>query len=441
MKRSLDKNSDKHRGYEPFGAAYDMLHCRAPEILIEGPAGTGKTRAVLEKAHHLAQKYPGMRGLLVRKTRRSMTESVLVTFEDKVIPADWRIVRHRGRALRESYRYRNGSTLVLGGMDRASRVMSSEYDFIAVFEARELTEDDWESLLTRLRNGRMPYHQAVADTNPDAPTHWLNRRAERGAMVRFRSRHQDNPVATRDYLDRLARLTGVRLARLGRGQWVAAEGAVYEQWDPTMHLLDRFPLPGHWRRLRSIDFGYTQPFVCQWWALDEDGRMYLYREIYMTRRLVADHAALIREHSALETIDATVADHDAEGRATLERCGVATLAASKTIGPGIQAVATRLRAAGDGRPRLFILRDSLVQRDEERLNAGEPWCTEQEFDSYVWAKRPGREIHEEYPTARHDHGMDAMRYAVAHVDGPGQQLSVRVMGASKVVKSAIGSRS
>ena len=37
------------RPYRPYGAAYDMWCCRAPEVLIEGPAGTGKSRAVLEK--------------------------------------------------------------------------------------------------------------------------------------------------------------------------------------------------------------------------------------------------------------------------------------------------------------------------------------------------------------------------------------------------------
>jgi predicted transcriptional regulator len=39
-----------------------------------------------------------------------------------------------------------------------------------------------------------------------------------------------------------------------------------------------------------VDFGYTNPFVMQWWAEDPDGRLYLYREIYRTRRLVEDHA-------------------------------------------------------------------------------------------------------------------------------------------------------
>jgi phage terminase large subunit len=67
-----------NKPYRPYGVAQGLLYCHAPEVLMEGPAGTGKTRALLEKANLCALKYPGMRALLVRKTRESMTESVLV---------------------------------------------------------------------------------------------------------------------------------------------------------------------------------------------------------------------------------------------------------------------------------------------------------------------------------------------------------------------------
>ena len=30
----------------------------------------------------------------------------------------------------------------------------------------------------------------------------------------------------------------------------------------------------------SVDFGFTNPIVIQWWAEDPDGRLYLYRELY-----------------------------------------------------------------------------------------------------------------------------------------------------------------
>ncbi len=47
--------------YRRRGAAKALFRCHAPEVLIEGPAGTGKTRAVLEKINQLCEKYPGTR--------------------------------------------------------------------------------------------------------------------------------------------------------------------------------------------------------------------------------------------------------------------------------------------------------------------------------------------------------------------------------------------
>src|SRR3990167_5067145 len=63
-----------YRPYQPFGACLDLFYTRADEVLISGPAGTGKSRACLEKLHLCASKYPGMRGLMIRKTRESLTQ-------------------------------------------------------------------------------------------------------------------------------------------------------------------------------------------------------------------------------------------------------------------------------------------------------------------------------------------------------------------------------
>lgn len=357
-----------------------------------------------------------------------MTESVLVTYEEKVVQSGSPMLDGASRAQRRSYTYRNGSVLVVGGLDKSSRIMSTEYDMIAVFEATEVFLGEYEDLLTRLRNGMMPYHQIITDCNPGAPTHWLNLRAREEKMARILSRHQDNPrlfdmqrrrwtPEGERYRATLSRLSGARRARLLDGAWAAQEGMVYGTWDDAVHIVDRFDIPKDWPRYRVIDFGYTNALVCQWWAEDPDGRLYRYREIYHTQRRVSEHARQINALSAGERILFTVCDHDAEDRATLEAEGIPTIPADKRIRTGIEAVQARLEAAGDGRPRLFFLRDSLVERDESLLAARKPFCTEQEIDGYVWPKgRDGKEL-KEVPVKADDHGMDAMRYLVMFKDG------------------------
>jgi hypothetical protein len=111
-----------------------------------------------------------------------------------------------------------------------------------------------------------------------------------------------------------------------------------------------------------------------------------------------------------------ICDHDAEGRATLERhLGMPTTPAYKAVTDGIQLVATRLKVAGDGKPRLYLLRDSLVETDPALVAQKEPTCTEEEFESYVWDLRANRRKGEE-PLKERDHGMDAKRYLVATLD-------------------------
>jgi phage terminase large subunit len=198
----------------------------------------------------------------------------------------------------------------------------------------------------------------------------------------------------------------------------AAEGAVYEEsWDRALHLIDSRVIPAEWPRYWVVDFGYTNPFVWQAWAQDRDGRLYRYREIYHTRTLVEDHAKQILKLTEGEPKPrAIICDHDAEDRATLEKhLGQQTVGAYKAVSAGIQAVASRLRKAGDGKPRLLFLRDSLVSVDRKLAGAHKPTCTEEEFESYVWDQSSGRRKGEE-PIKEDDHGMDAVRYLVAHVD-------------------------
>lgn len=448
----------KKRPYTPYGAAKKLWGCKDEEILIEGPAGTGKSRALLEKIYLMMMKYPGSRALIVRKTRTSMTDSVLVTFEEKVIPARSPVLEGPTRKLRGSYTFPNGSEIVVGGMDTPGKVMSTEYDIIGCFESTELTEADYEALTTRLRNGVISYQQIVCDCNPGAPSHWLNKRANKGMMTRLQSRHRDNPVMFDmklqeftpfgvNYLKKLSRLTGARRARLLDGKWQASEGAVYETWDETLHVVSQMPKGWeYWRKVRSIDFGFNNPFVCLWGAINGDGDIYVYREMYFSGRIVRVHAAGIRDRddtriitpgivqwSEGESIEATVADHDAEDRATLDAEGVDSVPAHKDILPGIEAVKDRLRPQlhGDGsiRPRLYFLRTCLVERDDELIEQNVPFCTLQEFDGYIWKKQRDNAVQttnlKEEPVDKDNHGMDAIRYLVAYVDDlAGEQITI-----------------
>lgn len=419
--------------YEPRGACARLFECRDDEVLLDGPAGTGKSRGALEKLNMLMLANPGAKGLITRKTAVSLTNTALATFEKHVIAEALAmgVIRWFGGSGNKpaAYIYSNGSTINVGGMDKPTKIMSSEYDAIYVQEATELNITDWENLTTRLRNGVISFQQLIADCNPDRPTHFLKQRGDTGATTLLHSRHEDNPrlfdadgqmtPEGRIYIGRLDNLTGVRYHRLRRGLWVAAEGIIFDGFDEAVHLVDKpADPPDTWERIWTVDFGFNHPFVLQCWAIDPDGRAVLYREIYRTKRLVEDHARQIL--GIVQRADGTwlepkpsriICDHDAEDRATLERhLGMPTTPAKKTVSDGIQATQARFKLGDNGRPRISFLRSALVERDPELAEAGRPCSTIEEIPGYVWNET------KDQPVKEMDDGCDAMRYLVADQD-------------------------
>jgi len=216
----------------------------AREVILSGPAGTGKSRAWLTKAHYVASKYPGARVLLVRKTRESMTDSTLVTFERDVLGEGHPLTYGPSRENRHSYKYDNGSEIVVAGMkqsgkDMTAKIMSTDYDLILPFEITEFQLNEWERFLTRLRSGVLPYQQLGGDCNPGPPSSWIWSRQLSGRCVFLQSLHKDNPRWHDGndwtpegiiYIDTLKSLTGYMRDRLYEGRWVQATGVIFDAW-------------------------------------------------------------------------------------------------------------------------------------------------------------------------------------------------------------------
>ena len=417
-----------YHDYVPGGAAHDLftqaVDARHPEILIEGPAGTGKTRAVLEYVNFLCESYPGIRVLLFRKTRTSMNESVLVTWEEKVLwdghPAK---IGDAHRNNRQHYHYPNKSHVVLGGMDNSDRIMSTEYDVACCFEATEISLEDWEKVQSRLRNNVLDWQQGICDCNPGSQYHWLNQRANSGRMERMLSRHQDNPTVTEAYLATLGSLTGARYERLFKGRWVSEEGLVYDCYDPKIHLIDEDEVPELKWYFGSVDWGFRAPGVFQVWGVDGDGAMYRVVEIYRTGKQIdwwADKAWELYNEFDL----AAIACDPAEPRSIdmlNQRMGeprgrdMPALArkADNDIMAGTDQVRWAMDPGEDDEPLLYLVKGALREgRDPALSETLAPCCTEEEVTGYVWLKQDdGKPVKEKPDPSNPDHGLDAMRYA------------------------------
>lgn len=393
--------------YKPRGGAAEFMYAKDPEVIIHGPAETGKTLAACWKLHILASKYAGMQASIVRKTQKSLYGSVLQTFERVIRAAP---VERYGGERPEKYLYANGSIVWAVGMDNPDKVLSSERDYIYVNQAEELTADDWEKLGTRTtgRAAVMPYTQLVGDANPAGSKHWIRERARAGALRLIQGRHADNPTLYDDAgelteqgqrtMARLSQLTGIRRKRLFEGVWATAEGAVYDTFDPSVHVKER-PRDELTRWYLAMDEGYTNPAVILLVGEDLDGRWHIYREWYERGKLQAAVVEWARAWS-LEYQAGTVAvDAAAAGLiADLVNMGVPAIASKGRVRDGIQMIGDRLAVRGDGLPRLTV--------DPSCIN------TINEFESYVW--KPDKDE----PVKENDHAMDALRYLAVLLGGP-----------------------
>lgn len=66
--------------------------------------------------------------------------------------------------------------------------------------------------------------------------------------------------------------------QLLEGNWDAFQGQMFAEFDPAVHVVRPFTIPKWWRRWRSNDPGFTDPFSWYWFAVDPDGTVYVYRE-------------------------------------------------------------------------------------------------------------------------------------------------------------------
>lgn len=381
-----------------------VMECLTPNLLHDGCWFAGKTHVGAAKALFLGLRYPNNCIALVRKKRVDLKATLWKWFVDKVLPPEI-VIAHNDTEL---YRKISNGTEFHGvGLDSdkdVNKLASREYGFIVVEEARETSESDFDEKISRcLRLPTVPFHQLLLLTNPEAPSHYLYKRFILNKLKgyeRIKASMLPNPPAT--YQQRLDQLTGIYKLRYVDGEWAAFEGLVYP-FDPTKHLISRFPIPIDWQRILIIDFGFDNPFVAAWYAISPSDVWYLYREIYMTHRTVNKHAPDIKAYCIADGMEPiAICDHDAEDCATLREHGIMTITAQKDRMTGQQAVYDLF-----DEDRVYFFDDSLVELDQRLVMAKKPTRTVEEFSGYIWANKAKEDM-----IKVNDHGMDTLRYGV-----------------------------
>jgi len=358
-----------------------------------GGVGSGKTYAGCLRA--LLRLDAGMDGMVIAPTYPMLRDVVQRTFLDWCNRLDIRYSFSKSEEKAEVA----GAVILFRSSDQPERLRGPNLNWIYMDEAALMTERTWKVALGRLRVGTP---SAWITTTP-AGFNWVWRQwvdKQDPAYELIHATSPENTFLPKGYVaDLRANYTGEFAAQEIEGDFVAFEGLVYPEFSREIHVQEK-DVGAASGLHRSIDFGYTNPFVCLWGATDEDGRLHIYDEHYRPKMLIKEHAGVIKARPGV--FGFTVADHDAQDVAELGAVGISSRPAQKDVIRGIQKLKARLAVQPDGRPRLTV----------------SPRCsnTIREFGSYRWGETKEGRNEKEEPVKENDHAMDALRYMVMELD-------------------------
>ena len=198
---------------------------------------------------------------------------------------------------------------------------------------------------------------------------------------------------------------GVFFKRYILGLWAAAEGVIYDMFDPEKHvknIKEFFQILVNGNRYVSCDYGTQNATVFLLWNKGIDGKWYCIREYYYSGRdkgkqkTDAEYADDLKKWLDGTRIKAMIVDPSAASFiAELRKRGYKVIKANNDVLDGIRLVGMLLNL------EMLIFSSS---------------CTEtiKEFASYIWDDKAA-EHGEDKPVKQHDHGCDAVRYFVSTV--------------------------
>jgi phage terminase large subunit len=222
----------------------------------------------------------------------------------------------------------NGSTLQFCHCSNENDVdlyQGREFHDLAIDEAGQWTEPMFRKLLGSNRSSKAGISaRTILTGNPGGIGHgWLKRLfVERRFHERERPEDytfiqalvDDNLALIKNdpkYVHRLDSEPNEALRKAFRyGDWNIFAGQYFQEISKEVHFIKPFPIPNHWTRFGAYDYGYNHPAAFGWFATDEDGNTFLYREYIKAQQRVDQFAKFINGFSDTASLYPIVAGRD-----------------------------------------------------------------------------------------------------------------------------------
>lgn len=237
----------------------------------------------------------------------------------------------------------------------------------------------------------------IADTNPDAPTHWLktdyidNENPDNKTLV-FTFTMDDNTFLAPDYVKqkKAQTPTGMFYNREILGLWVSADGLVYQDFDEDRMVIPASQIPNDLHVYCGVDWGFEHKGVITVWGDDNDGNVYLLHEYTSQFKFIDYWVKLAKKlqqrygHNLKFWADSARPDNVTE----FQKAGINCINANKNRMAGVEKCAEYMKQG-----KLFINADGISKFLDE-------------IYQYIWDENTGE------PKKENDDVMDSMRYAI-----------------------------
>lgn len=393
--------SVKQRKILAFGRTqYDALIC-------DGAVRSGKTSIMMIAFVDWAmQKFDGQLFGICGKTVDSAVKNVVIPYISLSYTKEHYSVRWRrmDKVLEVQQGSRINRFEVFGGRDEASFMLVQGRTFAGCLLDEVVLQP--ESFVQQaLARCSVDGSKLWFSCNPSSPTHWFYKTWILGAKERnayyIHFTMRDNPSLSEKTLARYESMySGVFYQRYILGQWVAAEGVVYDCFSQEKNVYSVRPSCVNETtsaKTIAIDYGMQNPtrFLEIW---DTGETVYVDKEYSWDGRAemrqktdgeyAEDLLAFLGEAWCSIIVDPSAASFIAE----LRRRGLYVIPADNAVLDGIRRVS------------------ALLSRGEIRISSD---CKEllNEFGNYVWDKNASL-YGDERPVKQFDHSLDALRYFV-----------------------------
>lgn len=247
--------------------------------------------------------------------------------------------------------------------------------------------------------------------NPDSPYHWfytdyiMNDNIKDKKIWQFMM--EDNLSLDPEYIESLKQMyTGVWYDRMILGLWVAAEGRIYDMYDPAVHMIDTDYFLQHLqvnkkaiKKIVACDYGTASVMTWGMYYVLPNGIVIKRREFYydavkkQAQKTDSQFALMFKtwlgnEHPETVYVDPSAASWKLE----LMQRGYRVLDANNDVINGIRHVSSQLSLGK------YFIDKSCVE-------------TNKEYQSYVWDSKAQMQGKDK-PLKTHDHTCDCDRYAL-----------------------------